>query len=358
MSFTTTEPALREQAARAFEARFGAPPEAVAFAPGRVNLLGEHTDYNGGLVLPMPLGLGIAVALGRGAGPGVAAIASDNFEGIDRRPLDAPASGAWSDYVLGSLALGAPGAFAESGVNLLVAGNLPVGAGLSSSAAVEVACLRGVDALLGRAGDAVETALAARRVENDFVGMPCGIMDQFAVSVGAPGKALFLDTRTLEHRPVPMLEGFSLVVIHSGVSHRLADDGYANRVAECKAACAAMGVALLSDLGPEDLGAIARLAPPLDRRARHIVTENQRVRDAVAALERGDAPAFAAAMNASHISQRDDFEVSVPEVDALVEGALAAGAIGARLTGGGFGGSVVALVPEARIGAFVPALET
>lgn len=343
------EPALMAQAAAAFQALYGAPPETVAFAPGRVNLLGEHTDYNGGYVLPMPLALGTAVACGRGGAPGSLRIASDSFDGEETRAISETASGAWSDYVLGSMKALAAEGIAADGVQALIASNLPVGAGLSSSAAIEVATLRAAGALVGKTLDPVELATVARSVEKDFVGMPCGIMDQFAVSVGTTGNALFLDTRRLKHQPAPLPEGYRFLVIHSGVSHKLTDDGYATRVAECTAACAALDVEMLSDLGTSDLPRIAQIEAPLNKRARHIVTENQRVLDAVDALSQGDAAHFARLMNESHDSQRDDYDVSVAEVDELVAGATAAGALGARLTGGGFGGSIVALVAGDRV---------
>lgn len=345
----TGSPDLERQAARSFEARFGSLPDAVAFAPGRVNLLGEHTDYNGGFVLPMALALGTAVSLGRGGPPGTIRIASESFDTEETRDIDEAATGAWSDYILGSLRAAAAPLVAETGLRILVASDLPVGAGLSSSAAVEVCTLRAAGSLTGAQLDPVAVALRARSVENDFVGMPCGIMDQFAVSVGTPGAALFLDTRTLTHRRVPLPGGHRFLVIHSGVSHRLTDDGYSTRVAECNAACEALGVDMLSDLGPNDLERVASLRPPLNRRARHVVTENQRVLDAADALGAGQAGRFAELMIASHRSQRDDYDVSVPEVDALVEGVLAAGGEGARLTGGGFGGSIVVLVKEGRV---------
>lgn len=354
----TNEDVLRARVAAAYEAHFGMPPEAVAYAPGRVNLLGEHTDYNGGVVLPMPLRLGTAIAAGRGGPAHTLRVASDSFNTEDTRSLSDPASGAWSDYVLGSFA-NAPGAdFTGSGVTAMIASNLPVGAGLSSSAAIEVATLRLADMLFGTQTDAVAVARLARKVENRFVGMPCGIMDQFAVSVGTIGHALYLDTRRLEHRPAPLPKGHTFLVVHSGVAHKLTDDGYATRVAECTAASDALGVGMLSDLGLEDMGRIEALEPPLDRRARHIVTENDRVRRGVEALSQGDVATFARLMIASHRSQSEDYAVSLPQIDALVEGALNAGAIGARLTGGGFGGSIVALVARDQLETLQDSLTT
>ncbi|NNU81471.1 galactokinase [Halovulum dunhuangense] len=343
--------ALERRAAEAFERRFGTPPAAVAFAPGRVNLMGEHTDYNGGCVLPVALELGTAVALGRGDAPGRLDIASDGFADARRRHIAETASGDWSDYALGSLVVAARQTLERDGLRATVASDLPVGAGLSSSAAIEVAAIRAADALQGVARDPVARATLARSVENDFVGLPCGVMDQFASSVGRPGTALFLDTVSLSHRMLPLLPGYSFLVIHSGVGHKLTDDGYARRVEECRAACASLGVGQLCDLDERAMDRIAALPAPLSARARHVVTENARVAHAIAALETGDADAFGALMVASHASQRDDYAVSVPEVDALVAAALQAGATGARLTGGGFGGSVVVLARDDLAGA-------
>ncbi len=345
------------QTARAlFADAFGAEPVACVFAPGRVNLLGEHTDYNGGFVLPMPLTLGTAVALGFGGAPGAVAATSAVYDGVETRTLaDAP-SGGWTDYIVGSLREARDLGLGDRGVRLAVAGDLPVGAGLSSSAALEVAVLRAVTEALGAVLTPVEIAVRARRAENDYVGMPCGIMDQFSVSVGVPGSALFLDTRTLEHRAAPLPDTHRFVVVHSGVGHKLTEAGYSERVRECQAAVSQLGVGILSDLSHADLDRVAGLPPPLDGRARHIITENDRVLRGVDALTAGDISTFGQLMIESHNSQRDDYEVSVPQVDALVEGALAAGAEGARLTGGGFGGSIVALVKTDRIAAFEHAL--
>ena len=342
----STETVLIHEAGQGFETRYGRPPEAVAFAPGRVNLMGEHTDYNGGVVLPMPLSLGVAVALGPGDGPGTIRVSSAAYDAEETRRVDEAATGAWSDYVLGALQSLVADEIAASGLDVSVASNLPVGAGLSSSAAIEIATLRAAAKLYGKPVDPVAFARKARAVENDFVGMPCGIMDQFAVSVGAPGNALFLDTHTLDYHPAPLPEGYRFLVIHSGVSHRLTDSGYATRVAECHAACAALGVETLSDLGPGDLDRIDAIPDPLNRRARHIVTDNRLTREGLAALEAGDAQAFGRLMVESHATERDNYEITVPETDAQVAAAVAAGALGARQTGGGFGGAIVVLVAE------------
>ncbi len=330
-----------------FETRFGSAPDAVAYAPGRVNLLGEHTDYNGGLVLPMPLALGTAVAVSYSDDAGRMQAASSAFDGIETRALNEKATGAWSDYVLGSVL--AAGFDTARGLQVAVDTDLPVGSGLSSSAAIEVGTMRAVLALMNKTMDAQDMAIKARGVENNFVGLPSGIMDQFCVAVGAPGAALFLDTRTLEYREADLPDGFNFVIVHSGVGHKLTDNGYATRVKECADACAALGVEMLSDLAEADLDRISALPAPLSGRARHIVTENARVKAGVNALAAGDSTRFGALMVESHASQRDDYNVSVPQIDKLVDGAIAAGALGARLTGGGFGGSIVALVESAKV---------
>lgn len=336
--------------AAAFEAHFGAAPQVVASAPGRVNLLGEHTDYNGGLVLPMALkDLGVAVAAGFGAPPATMEAWSETFQQSDVRGIDEERAGRWSDYLLGCAQAAAREEIARDGLRIAVSTSLPLGAGLSSSAALEVATLQAITRLFGKTMSPVEIALTARAVENDFVGMPCGIMDQFASSVGAPGTALFLDTRTLEYAPAPALPGHRFVVVDSGVSHKLTDSGYATRVAECRAACKALGVAMLSDLGPEDADRIGALAEPLNRRARHIVTDNRLTREGFQALMAGDAATFGRLMIESHASERDDYQITVTETDALAAGAVEAGALGARQTGGGFGGAVVALVAEPAV---------
>ncbi len=347
-----TTSSLAETAARLFGDRFGDAPEVTAYAPGRVNLLGEHTDYNGGFVLPMPLALGTAVALGRGGTPGHLEAATVTFDGVETWDLSAPARDHWTDYIVGSLREVFEGDLPDTGFRIAIAADLPVGSGLSSSAALEVAVMRAVDEVFGLGLTPTDIAKRARAAENRYVGVPCGIMDQFSVSVGRPGSALFLDTRRLESQTVPLPDSHNFVIVHSGQGHKLSDDGYGQRVAECGAACEALGVETLSDLGPEDLARVGDLAAPLDGRARHILTENARVRQAVEALAAGDAATFARLMVESHASQRDDYAVSLPEIDALVAGALEEGADGARLTGGGFGGSIVAFVPKEKVEAF------
>lgn len=352
--------ALILSAADRFAETYATGPDVTAYAPGRVNLLGEHTDYNGGYVLPMPLTMGVAIAMGKGGAPGTLTAASTTFDGTVIRSFEAASDGSWTDYVLGALVqlLTDHPELVEAGLRVMIASDLPVGSGLSSSAAVEVATLRAATDLFGIALTPVEIAQMARRAENDYVGMPCGIMDQYSVSVGTPGHAVFLDTRKLTSEVAPLPQTHALGIVHSGVGHKLTDDGYATRVAECKAACAALGVEMLSDLTMADLPRLEALEAPLGARARHIVTENDRVARAVAALKAHDTDTFARLMVESHHSQRDDYEVSVPQVDALVDGALEAGATGARLTGGGFGGSIVALVPRPALADWAEAIRS
>ncbi len=339
---------LLESVKRAHAETYGREAETTAYAPGRVNLLGEHTDYNGGFVLPMPLSLGTAVAISKNDTEGLIEISSSAFEGTAKRSLSESPSGHWSDYVLGSLIHLLDGREVTTGLSVMVATNLPVGSGLSSSAALEVATMRAICKLFDIELSPVDIAILARKAENQFMGMPCGIMDQFSVSVGTPGSAVALDTRTLEYKPASLPDTHHVVVTHSGVGHKLTDGGYEQRVAECNAACEQLGVELLSDLGTDDLARISALPDPLGARARHIVTENARVKSGVEALAAGDTQLFSKLMIESHISQSDDYAVSLPEIDALVEGAIAAGASGARLTGGGFGGSIVALVEKGK----------
>lgn len=340
---------MAARVAAAYQEHFGQAPEVTSSAPGRVNLLGEHTDYNGGYVLPIALrDLGVAIAMGRGPKPGVVEAYSDTFHASETRAITDGKEGRWSDYVLGCLKAVAADEVAETGIRIALITTLPMGAGLSSSAALEVASLRAVTELYGKEMSPVDIAIQARSVENDFVGMPCGIMDQFASSVGEPGAVLYLNTRTLEHEPAPAFDGHSFLILHSGVSHQLTEDGYATRVKECNAACEALGVELLSDLGISDLDKVDAIADPMNRRTRHVIMDNQRVLDGVAALKAGDVAGFGGLMLASHASQRDDYEITVPETDALVEAAMDAGAIGARQTGGGFGGSIVMLVSDEK----------
>ena len=338
-------------------AHFGHVAAATAFAPGRVNLLGEHTDYNGGYVMPIALkDLGVFIAASHGT-PGQIDLLSLTFDTIASRKIDESRADHWSDYILGCAQAVAHDAIAEHGLSLSVDTTLPLGAGLSSSAALQVCSLRALVELFGLPLSPVEIAVAAQKVENDFVGVPCGIMDQFASSVGTPGDALFLNTRSLDFAVAPGLPDHAFVVVDSGVSHQLSDGGYATRVKECRAASEALGVRYLSDLTVSDLPRIVALPEPLNLRARHIVTDNDLTERGLAALKSGDAEAFGQLMTESHATERDNYQITVPETDALAEAAVEFGGLGARQTGGGWGGAVVALVPLSSVDTWTKRIE-
>jgi galactokinase len=329
-----------------FAALYGSPPDAVADAHGRVNLIGEHTDYNGGFVLPTPVPQRTCAEVGRRSGARVR-VWSEGFNTAapDEYQLGGEAPRRrWIDYVQGVTAILREAGHAPGGFDLRLTSDVPSGAGLASSAALEVAVLRALRAAFSLTIDDVALAKLGQRAEREFVGAPVGIMDQMVASLGVEGAALFLDTRTLETERIPLPAGSALVVIDSGVKHGHAHGEYRTRRSECERAAKALGVDELRDVGPADLDRVAALPAPLDRRARHVVTENARVIDAVAAMKAGDLARVGALFAASHASMRDDYEVSVPEVDALVEAAAAdPDVFGARLTGGGFGGAIVAL---------------
>jgi galactokinase len=330
-----------------FQETFGRAPAIVMRAHGRVNLIGEHVDYNGGLVLPTPIARRLEIAAGF-AGEDRVAIASNRFAGVDSRAFVEGRSGRWSDYAfaaaLKAIELGAP----RRGLAIAIASDLPEGAGLSSSAATVVGVIRAALALSAREVDDVSIARAAQAVENDFIGVPCGIMDQMAVALARPGEALALDTSTLACERVAIPAGWRFAVIHSGETRALNDGRYALRRLECERAARAVGAEALCRADARQEAAIEALAPPLRGRARHALSEHRRTVAAVAALRAGNAAGFGRLMDESHASMRDDFEVTTPLIDAEVEASRAAGALGARMTGGGFGGCVVSLIPPER----------
>ena len=336
--------------AEAFKQIFGAEPEQTAAAPGRVNLIGEHIDYNGGMVLPMALPIGLVAAIRR-RDDNLIRIASERFDKIEERELGGAKTGSWADYGAGAIEFLTHVGGRRAGVDVLVQSAIPDGAGLSSSAALIVAILKAARDLAQSPATDTEIAVIARRVENEFIGMPCGIMDQMAVSVATQGEAIALDTESLEFETIPLTDQHHFAVTHSGQHRKLSDGRYAERKRECDVAKAAAGredLCLLTDQEVESL----MVAPAVKRRARHCVSEHRRVLKAVSALKAGDASAFGALMNESHVSMRDDFEMSTPEIDGLVADSVSAGAIGARLTGGGFGGCIVSLVAKANLTAW------
>jgi galactokinase len=315
-----------------------------AFGPGRVNLIGEHTDYNGGLALPFAIDRGVTVEGEPLAGGEIRAEARDLGE-TDAFPVAAPGRAeGWRAFVRGTVAELRAAGVPVPGVRLAFSGDVPLGSGLSSSAALEAAlCL----ALLAVAGaeepDRTELAKLCSRVENDWVGAETGLLDQLASLRSRAGEALRIDFSTLALEPVPLQLGdWRLVTLDSGAEHVHAAGGYNERRAECRAASEALGVEYLSAADPD---AAAALPAPLDRRARHVLTENARVDAMVAALRADDLPAAGTLLDASHASLRDDYEASVPAVEDAVARLKRAGAAGARMVGGGFGGSVLGLLP-------------
>src|SRR5215218_777807 len=347
------DPTLREteqKAARAYKETFGGAPELVASAPGRINLIGEHTDYNGGFVLPCAIDRRIAVAAGTGEG----GLYSADFD--ERREAD-ERDDSWADYPRGvAWAMGEeghePGSFRAA-----FAGDVPLGSGLSSSAAVEAATALALDAFFGFGIGRTDLAILCQRAENDYVGVASGIMDQYASLLCEAGAALLVDCRSLEAESIPLdLEaaGLALVVCDTRVERGLAETGYNDRRATCERAASMLGVEELRNATEEDLGLLSGAEL---KRARHVVSENARVLEAVEALESRDFDEFGRLMYASHASLRDDYEVSTPELDTFVEAAEEHGARGARLTGAGFGGCAIALVPEDKTAAFTNACE-
>lgn len=313
-----------------------------AHAPGRVNLIGEHTDYNGGMVMPAALSIGIEVTLARRSDSAVA-ITSNQYDAPAIRDLADDAVDEWADAAVGAVREANAVGLLDGGADIDIVSTMPEGSGLSSSAALIVAILKAARNASQFALSDVEIAIAARRVENSYIGVPCGIMDQMAVALATPGTAMALDTKSLDWNIVPLPSDFDMVVLHSGVTRKLSDGRYAERKIECDAAKAFFGTEDLCLLDPNSVAEAALDPIPL-KRVRHLVSEHQRVKEAVAALTGGDIERFGQLMVQSHASMRDQFEMSVPQIDALVETSLEAGAIGARLTGGGFGGCIVACV--------------
>ena len=320
------------------------PSEVSARAPGRVNLIGEHTDYNEGFVLPTVIPQETTVVLEGRLDRVVQAHALDLDEQASYQLGEEGRLGSWLDYVQGVTQELARAGHRIGGFSAHISSDVPPGSGLSSSAALLVALSRGLRELYGLTLDDVQIARLAQRAENGLVGANVGIMDQMACSLAREGEALFLDCRDLTFERVALPADLDLVVLHSGVEHNHAGGDYNARRAECERAAELLGVASLRDLSLDDLPRIDALPGPLNRRARHVVTENARVVEAVAALRVGDLARLGELFYASHVSMQGDYQISVPEIDLIVELARArADIFGARLTGGGFGGSVVML---------------
>ncbi|MCI5044696.1 MAG: galactokinase [Aquisalinus sp.] len=328
---------------------YGLDPVITQTVPGRVNLIGEHTDYNGGLVLPTAIARSVSVAIGETEDP-YFCFTSEKFPDPVRRDAKSIRSGHWSDYPLAAFAWLKERGYWQNGAEVFIDSSLPHGSGLSSSAALIVSILKAVVKLTGPPLSDVEIACAAQEVENQYLGVPCGIMDQMAVSLSSTEQALKLDTETLAFELINLPESYSFVVAHSGIYRRLDEGRYAIRREECEAAAQLLDVRLLCHLNVDTaMSQIDALADPFRKRARHVWTEHCRVERAAIALSNGDLHVFGLLMSESHASMRDDFEVSLPVIDQMVSEAERQGALGARLTGGGFGGCFVTLVKKSEI---------
>ncbi len=328
----------------------GQAPRGVWFAPGRVNLIGEHTDYNDGFVMPFALGLGATLAASPRPDDRVRVDSLDLHETVELaelRPYDqVPATTGWAAYLAGVVWALRQAGHEVGGIDMVLASDVPIGAGLSSSAAIECAVVAACCDLFDLEITPVDRAKLARVAENAFVGAPTGLLDQAASTLCQRDHALFLDCRTLETRPVPLpldAQGLEILVLDTHTPHSHVDGEYAERRATCEAAAAVLGVPALRDV--DDLqAALEVLREPLQvKRVRHVVTEDTRVLEAVELGSQGRLRDLGPLLDASHASMRDDFEITVPTVDLAVKTARAAGALGARMTGGGFGGCIIAL---------------
>ena len=356
---TASREALVAAVLAGFHTGFGGEPAALARAPGRVNLIGEHTDYSEGFCLPCAIDRETLVAWRPREDALVRVLACDQGGAIDSfrldaGPLQATAAKPWANYVRGTLAAMQADGLVVGGADLVIAGNVPLGAGLSSSASLEMAVATAFEQRMGLSLAHGRKARLGQRAEHDFAGCQCGIMDQLVSAAGRSDHALLLDCRSLKTEAIPLPEDVAVLVLHSRVQRGLVDSEYNLRREQCQQAAAALGLGFLRDADTVALDRLAGLVPDtVRRRARHVVTENARTLLAAEALRDGDLTAAGVLMRASHASMRDDFDIVPPAVDqlaGLVNEALG-GEGGARMTGGGFGGCVVALAPQAAVSA-------
>ena len=347
---------LKEKTQSLFAEKFGYPATHTIQAPGRVNLIGEHTDYNDGFVLPCAIDYQTVISCSPRQDRTVRVIAADYDNQQDEFSLDTPIvthpSQQWSDYVRGVVKHLQKRENSFGGADLVISGNVPQGAGLSSSASLEVAVGTVFQQLYHLPLDGTQIALNGQEAENQFVGCNCGIMDQLISALGKKGSALLIDCRSLGSRAVSMPEGVSIVIINSNFKRTLVGSEYNTRREQCETGARFFQQKALRDVNIDQFNAVAHeLDPVVARRVRHVLTENARTVEAASALEKGDLQRMGVLMAESHASMRDDFEITVPHIDTLVE--IVKNTIGdkggVRMTGGGFGGCVVALVPEALV---------
>ena len=360
-----THPSQQARTAEHFRSVFHAEPSIYVQAPGRVNLIGEHTDYNGGLVLPCAIDYRTVIAARERDDGVVRVVAADYGDAIDEYRLDAPIGRVeqpmWANYVRGVVEQLVERGLPMRGMDMVIAGDVPQGAGLSSSASLSVAIGRLFATLPGfETLSPIDIALIAQASENDFVGTKCGNMDQISSACGVDGHVLMIDCRSLDVTPVPVPDDAAIMIFNSNVTRGLVDSAYNQRREQCETAARHFGVPALRDLDLATLEArAAELDPVVLKRARHVITENERVVGATEALAAGDLARMGVLMAESHASMRDDFEITVPAIDQLVD--IVKGAIGdaggVRMTGGGFGGCVVAVVPKHLVDAARAAVE-
>lgn len=350
---------LHEQVVQAFQERFGEQPALIVRAPGRVNLIGEHTDYNDGFVLPMAIDRAVWIAL-RPRSDHEVRIHSLDFDQPAEFSLDTMTRGAsgWGEYVKGTAWALIQNGYALNGWEGVAAGNVPIGAGLSSSAALELAAARAFAAVSNLAWDAAHMARLSQQAENEWVGVKCGIMDQMISAAGQADHALLIDCRSLETQAAPLPPDTVIVTLDTATRRGLLDSAYNERRQQCETAARFFGVQALRDVSMEQFEARANQLDDLTRRrARHVISENQRTLRAAAAMRRGDAVELGRLMDASHVSLRDDFEVSSPALNSIVDYARRqTGCYGARMTGAGFGGCAIALVRADTVGDFTGAV--
>lgn len=356
---------LKEKTQSLFADKFGYPATHTIQAPGRVNLIGEHTDYNDGFVLPCAIDYQTVISCALRPDRIVRVIAADYGNQQDEFSLDAPIvphdTQQWSNYVRGVVKHLQLRNKNFGGADLVVSGNVPQGAGLSSSASLEVAVGTVFKQLYHLPLDGVQIALNGQEAENQFVGCHCGIMDQLISALGKKGSALLIDCRSLDSKAVSMPNDVSIIIINSNFKRTLVGSEYNTRREQCEAGTRFFQEKALRDVNIEQFNAVAHeLDPLVAKRIRHVLTENARTLEAASALERGDLQRMGVLMAESHASMRDDFEITVPQIDTLVEivKATIGEKGGVRMTGGGFGGCIVALVPEALVPAVKAAVET